>query len=170
LHGITAGPDGALWFTNSFNCYRCPLDSLGRITTGGVVTNYTGTGISNPDGITAGPDGALWFTNFGSNSIGRITTDLAITTSSLPNATIGAPYSQTLSATGGVPPYTWKLALGSAKLPRGLKLYKSTGVISGTPTKRSTTSTFTVEVLDTKATTRPHTRDTATATFTITIS
>ncbi len=30
-----------------------------------VVTNYTGTGISDPDGITAGPDGALWFTNNG---------------------------------------------------------------------------------------------------------
>ena len=65
--GITAGPDGALWFTNAGN-------SIGRITTAGVVTNYTGTGISNPSGITAGPDGALWFTNSGNNSIGRITT------------------------------------------------------------------------------------------------
>ena len=67
--GITAGPDGALWFTNYQN------NSIGRITTGGVVTNYTGTGISAPRGITAGPDGALWFTNTGnSGSIGRITT------------------------------------------------------------------------------------------------
>ena len=39
-------------------------NSIGRITTGGVVTNYTGTGISGPTGITAGPDGALWFTNY----------------------------------------------------------------------------------------------------------
>jgi hypothetical protein len=137
---------------------------------GGVVTNYTGEGISYPYGITAGPDGALWFTNINHSSIGRITMDLTITTSSLPNAAIGSPYSQTLSATGGAPPYTWKLARGSEKLPRGLKLDKSTGVISGTPAKRSATSTFTVEVLDTKATTRPHSRDTATATFTITIS
>ena len=64
--GITAGPDGALWFTNSL--------SIGRITTTGQVTNYTGTGIDGPDGITAGPDGALWFTNNAGNSIGRITT------------------------------------------------------------------------------------------------
>ena len=44
-----------------------------------VVTNYTGTGISDPDGITAGPDGALWFTNDANNSIGRITTAGAVT-------------------------------------------------------------------------------------------
>jgi Bacterial Ig domain len=56
-----------LWFTNAGN-------SIGRITTGGVVTNYTGTGISIPEGITVGPDGATWFTNSGNNSIGRITT------------------------------------------------------------------------------------------------
>src|SRR5690349_15735897 len=66
--GITAGPDGALWFTNQGN------NSIGRITTGGNVTKFTGNGISGPDGITAGPDGALWFTNYNNNSIGRITT------------------------------------------------------------------------------------------------
>ena len=70
---ITAGPDGALWFTNPGN------NSIGRITTGGAVTNYTGTGISSPGVITAGPDGALWFTNSGNNSIGRITTGGAVT-------------------------------------------------------------------------------------------
>ena len=71
--GIAAGPDGALWFTNDGN------NSIGRITTAGTVTNYTGTGISDPDGIAAGPDGALWFTNTGNNSIGRITTTGAVT-------------------------------------------------------------------------------------------
>jgi virginiamycin B lyase len=70
---ITAGPDGALWFTNQAN------NSIGRITTGGVVTNYTGTGISGPDGITVGPDGALWFANLGNSTIGRITTGGVVT-------------------------------------------------------------------------------------------
>ncbi len=57
--GITAGPDGALWFTNTGNG-----GSIGRITTAGAVTNYTGTGISDPvDMIAAGTDGALWFVN-----------------------------------------------------------------------------------------------------------
>ena len=71
--GITAGPDGALWFTNEDD------NSIGRITTDGVVTNYTDPSINFPDGITAGPDGALWFTNEKDNSIGRITTDGVVT-------------------------------------------------------------------------------------------
>jgi hypothetical protein len=95
---------------------------------------------------------------------------LSITTASLPGGTVGQAYSATLGAAGGNPPYHWRLAAGSAKLPSGLKLSRATGVISGTPTKKSQTSTFTVEVLDTKMTARPHTRDTATATFTITIA
>jgi virginiamycin B lyase len=66
--GIAAGAEGALWFTNY------GLNSIGRITTSGVVTSYTGTGIDKPNGIAAGPDGALWFTNPTNNSIGRITT------------------------------------------------------------------------------------------------
>jgi hypothetical protein len=98
---------------------------------------------------------------------------VTVTTPSLPPASVGAPYSATLSATGGHPPYTWKLAQGSAKPPRGLKLDPATGVIAGTPTKRSTSTTFTVEVLDTKTPRsqgHPATHNTATATFTITVS
>ncbi len=62
-----------MWFTN------CHNNSIGRISTAGVVTNYTGTGIDEPEGITAGPDGALWFTNSANNSIGRISTDGVVT-------------------------------------------------------------------------------------------
>ncbi len=54
-------------------------NSIGRISTAGVVTNYTGPGIDDPDGITAGPDGALWFTNLRNNSIGRISTAGVVT-------------------------------------------------------------------------------------------
>ena len=67
LYVITAGPDGALWFTNQ------DANSVGRITTSGVVTSYTVPGASKPRAITAGPDGALWFTNL-NDSIGRIIT------------------------------------------------------------------------------------------------
>jgi virginiamycin B lyase len=63
---ITAGPDGALWFTNG--------DSIGRMTTAGRFTAYFNSRIATPAGITAGPDGALWFTDNGDNTIGRITT------------------------------------------------------------------------------------------------
>jgi virginiamycin B lyase len=71
--GIAVGSDGALWFTNSRN------NSIGRVTTSGVVTNYSDTTIDQPWGIAAGPDGALWFTNASNNSIGRITTSGVVT-------------------------------------------------------------------------------------------
>ena len=57
---------------------------------------------------------------------------LNITTTSLPNGVQNVVYSQTLSATGGVTPYTWSLASGN--LPSGLTLNATTGVISGIPT------------------------------------
>lgn len=69
---ITAGPDGAMWFTNQ------RIKSIGRITTAEVVTSYTSHGISDPTGITTGPDSALWFLSYGNNSIGRIRKTLTI--------------------------------------------------------------------------------------------
>jgi hypothetical protein len=70
---------------------------------------------------------------------------LNITTSSLPNGNPGSPYSQTLQAEGGCPPYSWSLASGS--LPTGLTLNTSTGVISGTASAAGT-SNFTAQVTD----------------------
>ena len=74
---------------------------------------------------------------------------LSITTSSLPAGAVGTAYSQTLLASGGIPPYTWRIASGS--LPAGLSLNSSTGVISGTPTL-AVSSTFVVEVEDSEST------------------
>jgi virginiamycin B lyase len=76
---ITAGSDGALWFT------EFSANKIGRITTAGMVTEYpVPTADSGPIGITSGPDGALWFAE--SNlyaglypNMGRITTAGAIT-------------------------------------------------------------------------------------------
>ena len=63
---------------------------------------------------------------------------------SVPAATQSAPYSQTLSASGGTGPYTFSLLSGA--LPAGLTL-SSAGVISGTPTAGGT-AVFTVQALD----------------------
>lgn len=71
------------------------------------------------------------------------TAPLTITTTSLPNGTVGTAYSATLAATGGTPPYTWT---ESGTLPAGLTL-SSSGTISGTPTAAGTSS-FTIQVKD----------------------
>ena len=106
-----------------------------------------------------------------SNAVVPERSPLTVTTTSLPSGTKGHAYAATLAATGGNPPYTWKLATGSAKLPKGLKI-KATGTISGKP-KVSGSFSVTVEVLDQKTKKspgHPSTQNTATKTLTITIS
>jgi alpha-tubulin suppressor-like RCC1 family protein len=56
---------------------------------------------------------------------------ISISPSTLPDALLGAPYSKTITAAGGVSPYSIVLATGN--LPPGLALSPA-GVISGTPT------------------------------------
>lgn len=58
--GIVTGPDGALWFTAGAGVGGPGGPVVGRITTGGTVTEYEVS--PNPGLITVGPDGALWFT------------------------------------------------------------------------------------------------------------
>ena len=68
---------------------------------------------------------------------------LVVTTNALSNGYQSKNYSQSLSAGGGTPPYTWSISSGS--LPSGLALSGST--ISGIPATTGTFS-FTVKVSD----------------------
>ncbi len=91
LTALTAGPDGALWFTGV-------PGEVGKITTAGVVTEFAVPAIPPPagsspgtartpatlDDITAGPDGALWFTGV-PGEVGRITTAGVVTEYATPN-------------------------------------------------------------------------------------
>ena len=66
------------------------------------------------------------------------------TASPLPQGEVGAAYSVTLAAFGGVPPYTWSLASGS--FPPGLSI-AANGHITGTPTS-ATTANPVIQVKD----------------------
>lgn len=68
--------------------------------------------------------------------------NLAITTTSLPPATIGVPYNATISVSGGSQPYRWS----ATGVPAGL-LLSTSGTISGTPTQ-SGAYPFQVRVTD----------------------
>jgi hypothetical protein len=60
-----------------------------------------------------------------------IPTNLAITTTSLPGATVLTPYNHALQNSGGLLPFIWSVQGGA--LPVGLTLNQSNGVISGVP-------------------------------------
>jgi hypothetical protein len=66
-----------------------------------------------------------------------------IVTTSLPNSVRNNSYSQTISITGGLAPFTWSI---TGSLPPGLSMNIS-GIIIGKPTARGTFS-FTVKVID----------------------
>ncbi len=63
---------------------------------------------------------------------------LTVSTQVLPGGTVGLAYNQTLTATGGIPDYEWRLNPGSNPLPLNLSLNPS-GVISGVATTAGTT-------------------------------
>ena len=88
---------------------------------------------------------------------GRVIGPVSVQTVSVLGASVGGAYSASLSASGGIPPYSWS---GSG-LPAGLKVFP-TGRIVGTPTK---SGTYTVRVSATDFLGK-----TATRTFTLTVN
>ncbi len=73
----------------------------------------------------------------------------SITTTALPDAYRGSPYSESLQVSGGTPPYVWERLNGT--LPPGLAL-GSDGRFSGMPTASGTFS-FTARVTDSQGNT-----------------
>ena len=80
---------------------------------------------------------------WGANDYGQAPV-VSVSPSTLPIGTAGSPYSQTLTATGGLAPYTFKVISGS--LPGGFTLSEG-GLLKGIPAS-SGIYTFTVQAVD----------------------
>jgi Putative Ig domain len=95
------------------------------------------------------PAGALQTTP--GNNAAPATATLAATPvfapATLPNGTVGVPFGQTLTGSGGTPPFSFSVTAGA--LPAGVTLTPAggLGLLSGTPTAPGT-STFTIRVTD----------------------
>jgi uncharacterized protein (DUF2147 family) len=95
---------------------------------------------------------------------------LAVATGSLATAKVGQAYSVTLQGAGdSYPYYVWKLAPGSAALPKGLSLGELSGTIAGKPTKKETV-TIKVEISSLNIPSRPSPVGTATRSLKLTVS
>jgi hypothetical protein len=108
--GITAGPDGNLWFTEN----HVNVNRIGKIAPAGTITEFPSSGVPEPTEITAGPDGNLWFTGFSSSTVGRITaatltgsatvavpgpaTQYVVTTTAANPDVAGTPFTVTVTA------------------------------------------------------------------------
>lgn len=120
----------------------------------GNITGETGT-VLNVTGVML-TDNGRQFRAVASNSVSTVNSNAAVLTvtavspvmivtpSSLANATINLPYSVTLTASGGTPPYTWS---AGSTFPSFLSLNASTGEISGIPTAVAS-YVFAIEVRD----------------------
>jgi hypothetical protein len=111
--------------------------------------------------------------NFSLKSLGTCPL-AAISPDTLPTGTVGVPYSSTMSASGGTPPYSnwgWSSSaipgVTASNLPPGLTI-STAGVISGTPTTAGTYNTVLVSVND--ACTADTCTNTVSKSYTITIA
>jgi uncharacterized protein (TIGR03437 family) len=128
--GIAAGPDGALWFTES------GANQIGRITTAGTITEYrVPTAASEPTGITKGPDGALWFAEYGAKKIGRVTVAGVVTEYPVPTTNGQPAYSAFGIATGPDGALWFLQSVGSGlAVPGGIGRITTGGAVVEYPT------------------------------------
>ena len=109
---ITAGPDGAMWFTGN------TVGKLGRITSSGAITVYdtSAYGLA-PYAIIKGPDGNLWFTDTAGGAIGQINPSTGAINEFFPDSSLnGNPAAGGITA--GPDGALWFTEPGVAKIGR----------------------------------------------------
>nr|WP_267115240.1 putative Ig domain-containing protein [Xanthomonas sacchari] len=146
-----ATTDGSANAGSDYVAHSGTLTFLPGITTQNVAVTINGDTTVEPDEtFTVNLSGASNATIARATATGTILNDDAVVTispTSLPAATAGTSYSQTLSASGGTAPYGFAITTGT--LPVGM-LLSSAGVLSGTPSGTGSFN-FTVSATDSGA-------------------
>jgi alpha-tubulin suppressor-like RCC1 family protein len=130
---VSATGNSSLAVTSTGQLFTFGVNYFGQL---GRATN-SGTAAPNPDpALVSLPGGERVETVArGSNASHAlvVVSDLAVTSASLGSGRSGAPYSQSVTASGGFAPYSWS----ATGLPAGLSI-STGGLISGTPLKAGT--------------------------------
>ncbi|WP_166767386.1 putative Ig domain-containing protein [Xanthomonas arboricola] len=130
---ITA--DGTATAGSDYSARSGTLTFAPGVTAQGVAITVNGdTAVEPNETFSVGLSGASNASIARATGTGTIVNDdvvVVVGPASLPAATAGSAYSQTLSASGGTAPYTFAITAGA--LPAGLSL-SAGGVLSGTPT------------------------------------
>jgi len=111
------------------------------------LTSITLTTGANTSGRALARNGAVTLDTNNVNTCGPgvVCPIITVNPATLPDGTVGTPYNQIVSASGGTAPYTFTVSSGA--LPTGLILNPTTGAITGTPTTAGT-FTFTITATD----------------------
>jgi len=142
--GGTTCPPNVNWQIGSSATLGTGSSFTGNILALTSITLTTGTSMN---GRTLARNGAV---TLDTNTVTRcaavsVCPTITVNPATLPNGTVGLPYNQAVSATGGTAPYTFAVTAGN--LPTGLTLNPATGAITGIPTTLGTFN-FTITATD----------------------
>lgn len=143
---VGSGYTGTITPSGGTGPYTCSI--TGTLPTGLILTGCTISGTptaagSSPITVTVTDSGSPTQTASQNETIVISPAPLSLTTTGLPDGTVGVPYDATIGVAGGTSPYSCTITAGT--LPAGLSL--SGCVVSGTPTSAGS-ATVTVKVDD----------------------
>jgi len=159
---IVSSSSATVAYNAGGSSYTIPISATGGTPSSLTVTGAAAHGTVSPLSVSAfsytpttGYAGADSFTYTATNAVGTSGTATVTITVSPPTLTlspasvaltaaVGTPYSQTFSASGGVPAYVYAQ---TGSLPTGVTFNAGTGVLSGTPAQAGTFN-FTISVLN----------------------
>jgi hypothetical protein len=133
--GGTTCPTNVFWQVGSSATFGTGSSFIGNVL---ALTSITLTTGANLNGRALARNGAV---TLDTNTVAACAAATACPTitvnpATLPGTSVGAPYNQTVTASGATGPFTFNVSSGA--LPAGLALNSATGAITGTPTASGT--------------------------------